>query len=124
MKSLWSLAVIGVFTVGPLYAACPYPKAPEKLPDGSTATRDEMMEGQKAVKQYDADMNTYLACIKNEADTTIAQSGDKLTPEQKLEVQRQEAEKHNAAVDELEATAARFNEQVKVFKARGEKSSG
>ena len=119
MKVLWSLAVVGAITVGPLYAACTYPTAPQKLPDGATATHDEMMEGQKAVKQYDTDINAYLACLKSEADATIAKGADTLTPEQKAEVQRRETEQHNAAVAELEATAARFNEQVKVYKARG-----
>jgi hypothetical protein len=123
MKVLWSLAVVCAFTVGPVYAACTYPTAPEQLPNGSTATREEMMAGQKAVKQYDTDMNAYLACLKSEADSTLAKGADTLTPEQKLEVQRRETEQHNAAVAELEATAARFNEQVKVYKAREKSAS-
>ena len=123
MKVLWSLAVVGAFTMGPVYAACTYPTAPQQLPNGSTATHEEMIEGQKAVKQYDTDMNAYLACLKSEAESTLAKGANTLTPEQKLEVQRREAEQHNAAVAELEATAARFNEQVKVYKARGDKSA-
>jgi hypothetical protein len=33
-------------------------------------------------------------------------------------MQRVEAQKHNAAVDQLQSMADRFNEQVKVYKAR------
>ena len=31
-------------------AACPYPKAPSALPDGATASKDEMMAGKAACR--------------------------------------------------------------------------
>ena len=52
--------------VGPAYAACTYPSAPDKLPDGTVASKDEMIAGKKLVEQYNSDMNAYLACIKLE----------------------------------------------------------
>ena len=51
--------------------------------------------------------------------TSIAKAGDKLKPQQKSDMQHVEAQKHNAAIDQLQAVADRFNEQVKVFKTRG-----
>jgi hypothetical protein len=118
MKALLLLAAASVLASGPIAAACSYPKAPEKLPDGSTATREEMIGGQQAVKQYDRDINAYLACLKLESEAALAKDADKLTPEQKAELQQLGIQKHNAAVAELEAIAARFNEQIKIFKAR------
>ena len=100
---------------GPAYAACSYPKAPEKLPDGTVASKDEMLAGKKLVEQYNKDMEAYLACIKLEFDTQLAADAATLTPEQKAELDKRQMQKHNAAIDELEAVAGRFNEQIKAF---------
>jgi hypothetical protein len=124
MKISWALAVVGALVAAQLHAACPYPKAPEKLPDGSTATREEMISGQHAVKQYDKDMSVYLACLDDEYKSAVEKGGETLTPEKKAEMQRLQDQKHNAAVDELEGLAGRFNEQVKTYKARSDKSKG
>ena len=100
------------------YADCPYPQAPAKLPDGATATLEEMVAGQKAVGAYQKAINDYNACIDKELDDALAKGGDKLRPEDKKKMQQVEAQKHNAAVDQLQTVADRFNEQVKVYKAR------
>ena len=112
------LAIAFATATAAAYADCPYPQAPTKLPDGATATLEEMVAGQKAVGAYQKAINDYTACIDKELDDTIAKAGDKLKPEQKADMQRVEAQKHNAAVDQLQAIADRFNEQVKVYKAR------
>jgi hypothetical protein len=39
-------------------------------------------------------------------------------------MQQVEAQKHNAAVDQLQAVADRFNEQVKIFKAKAADKKG
>ena len=53
MKALFAIALTAALTVAltaaPAYADCPYPAAPDKLPDGSSATLEEMVAGQKAV---------------------------------------------------------------------------
>ena len=116
MKALLAMALAAATTAA--YADCPYPQAPTKIPDGATATLDEMVAGQKAVAAYQKSINDYNACIDKELDDAIAKGGDKLKPEQKADMQRVEAQKHNAAVDQLQAIADRFNEQVKVYKAR------
>ena len=116
MKALLPIAFAAATAAA--YADCPYPQAPTKIPDGATATLEEMVAGQKAVGAYQKAINDYTACIDKELDDTIARAGDKLKPEQKADMQRVEAQKHNAAVDQLQAIADRFNEQVKVYKAR------
>jgi hypothetical protein len=117
MKVLLAMAFAAA-AAAPVYAECPYPQAPTKIPDGATATLEEMVAGQKAVGAYQKAINEYTACIDKELDDAIAKGGDKLKPEQKTDMQRVEAQKHNAAVDQLQAIADRFNEQVKVYKAR------
>jgi len=118
MKSLYFLAVAVALSSGPVYAACTYPKAPDSTPDGNTATLEEMVAAQKAVKAFDQEIVAYTNCIKLEHDGTIAKAGEKMTPEQKEEMSRVQVQKHNAAVEESEAVATRFNEQVKVYKAK------
>ncbi len=116
MKAL--LAIAFAAATAAAYADCPYPQAPTKIPDGATATLEEMVAGQKAIGAYQKAINDYTACIDRELDDAIAKAGDKLKPQQKADMQRVEAQKHNAAVDQLQAIADRFNEQVKVYKAR------
>src|ERR1700729_616597 len=120
MKALFSLAA--VLIVAPVHAACTYPAAPAKIPDGATATLAEMVAAQKAVKQFDEEINAYTACIKLEEDAQL--KGDKLTAEQKKAIEAQQAQKNNAAVDEDQAIADRFNEQIRIFKARSPAPKG
>ena len=121
MKAFLAMAFLGALTAAPVYADCPYPAAPSKIPDGASATLEEMIAGQKAVNEYQKAINDYTGCIDKELDDNIAKAGDKLKPEQKADMQKVEAQKHNAAVDQLQSIADRFNEQVKVFKARSDK---
>ena len=117
MKVLIAIAPLALFAA-PLHAACTYPTAPTKLPDGATATLAEMVAAQKLVKKFDEEITAYTACIKLEEDTQLAKGGDKLTPEQKTAIQQQQAQKNNAAVDEEQKIADRFNEQIRIFKAK------
>ena len=117
MKALLALAVT-VLAAGAAHADCPYPAPPDKLPDGATAGLQDMLAGQKTVAEYNKAITDYAACIDKDVDDAIAKAGDKLKPEQKADMQRIANQKHNAAIDQLQSVADRFNEQVKVFKAR------
>ncbi len=123
MKALFAMALTTALTAAPVRADCPYPAAPDKLPNGSSATLEEMVAGQKAVRAYDKAINDYVSCIDGELNAAIAKGGDQLKPQQKADMQHVEAQKHNAAIDQLQSIADRFNEQVKVFKARTDKKS-
>jgi len=118
MKSLLALAATAAFASGAAYADCPYPTPPQKVPDGATATMQEMLDGQKAVTEYNKAVNDYVACIDKEVNEAVAKAGDQLKPEQKADMQRVRDQKHNAAIDQLQSVADRFNEQVKVFRAK------
>jgi hypothetical protein len=109
---------MAALSAGAAYADCPYPSAPDKLPDGATATLQDMLAGQKAVADYNKAVNEYVACIDKEVEAAIAKGGDQIKPEQKADMQRVETQKHNAAIDKLQSVADRFNEQVKVFKTK------
>jgi hypothetical protein len=98
-------------------AACDYPVAPGKFPDGNQASLDEMKAAKASVVKYNADMETYLNCIKDEYDAKVAAQTD-ATPAQKAEMEKVQNQKHNAAVDEVTDVTNRFNEQLRAYKAK------
>src|SRR3954471_17936136 len=98
-------------------AACDYPVAPGKFPDGTQATLDEMKAAKASVVKYNNDMEAYLVCIKSEYDAKLAAQTD-ATNDQKAEMERVQNQKHNAAVDEVTEVTNRFNEQLRAYKAK------
>jgi hypothetical protein len=118
MKKISCVILLAGALSSTAWAACTYPTAPAKLPDGNTATRDEMVAGKKLVETYNAEMNAYLTCIKAEHDESVAKPAAALTEEQKQQMAVRYTAKNDAAVDELQGVAARFNEQLRVFKAK------
>jgi hypothetical protein len=122
MKSLLAVAVISAALAPAAYADCTYPQAPKQIPDGATATRDQMLAAQKAVQAFNEQITAYQACIKLERDSIVAQQGGKLTKQQKQQLTAIALEKNNAAYDQVKALADQFNTQLKIFEARNKKS--
>ena len=115
------LMTAGFAAQGQALAACVYPKSPDAPPDGATATKDQMIAASQDFKRYNSDMNAYLECLKLEMDAAEPKSGVKLSPDEKKKADDQRnmlAQKNNAAVDELQAVVGRFNEQLKIYKAK------
>jgi hypothetical protein len=118
MKRLLGLTLLAASFAAPAFADCSYPKAPAKIPDGNVAALEEMVAAKNAVQGYNKEMDAYLACIKLEQDDTVAKQGTALTEDQKKQINAMYAQKNDAAVDELQAVAARLNEQIRVYKAK------
>ena len=117
-----ALAALGAAPAS--YAACNYPKAAGQPPDGATATIEQMVTGQKAVKQFIADMDEYLKCIDTEHPP--APAGTVLSEEQKKAQDARErvrVERHNAAVTDEETVGNNFNVQLRIFKEKQKKTS-
>src|SRR5262245_52475286 len=89
-------------------AACE-PPTPVAIPDGATATRDQMLAAQAQVKAYQAAMNEFVACIDSESDA----QGEQAPAEFKSLM----VERHNTAVAEMEGVANAFNEALRAFRA-------
>jgi len=96
--------------------ACDYPQRVD-MPNGATATKDEMIAGQKGVKKYMATMDSYLVCIEAEEAQAVIELGD---IDEETSRQREEMfnKKYNAAVEEMNLVAEEFNIQVRAYKAR------
>jgi hypothetical protein len=108
----------GCLAIAQAHAECIYPPAPAKLPDGKTATREEMLAGMQAVKDYDKAVNEYLACLDNEKQAALNAVGPDAPKAQIQQIHAIHNKKYNAAVQELEQRAANFNEQVRAYKNR------
>lgn len=102
----------------PAVFACDYPHRAE-VPDGSTASKDEMIEGQRGVKAYMSAMEEYLSCIETAEQETVAGADDidEATKQQRIEMYNK---KYNAAVDEMNLVAEEFNVQVRAYKERNQ----
>ncbi len=96
--------------------ACEYP-AKISIADGSTATKEEMIASQAAVKEFVAAMEVYLACIVDDEKDAVAKLGE-VEPEVLQQRTEMLNKKYNAAVEQMERTAADFNAEVQTYKAR------
>ncbi|HWN46681.1 MAG TPA: hypothetical protein VNM71_04945 [Steroidobacteraceae bacterium] len=93
MMRFVSVAILCAMGSTPLIA-CEKPKAPSSIPDGATASKEDMLAAKKAVDAFRSGMEEYLACEKNFANLDAAQN-------------------------ELSKVADRFNLQIRAFKAKG-----
>jgi hypothetical protein len=96
-------------------ADCSKPDMPT-LPDGASASMEEMVAGQKAVKAFMADSGAYLECLDKKAADFKAPADE--TEEAKAARETAHVNTYNTAVDEQEKIANGFNAAIKAFKAR------
>jgi hypothetical protein len=106
-KAIWMSMVLGGTLLYALSAAadCLLPAPPSHIPDGSSANEQEMLAAMRTLKQYNDDVNEYTSCLEFQ--------------QRQNRISFDEHEKHRAdALNTLAVVAARFNEQVRRFKAR------
>ena len=109
--------VLALGTAAVAQADCTYPRAPDTPPDGNTATKDQMIAAKHDFDRYNGEMNSYLDCLKLEMDAAAPKDPKKPTADEKKQAAIL-VQKNNAAVDELQAVVGRFNEQLKIYKAK------
>ncbi len=116
IKIIRASCTIALMIFAPVALACEYPERAD-IPNGHSATKDEMVAGQRGIKKFMADIEDYIACLDAEDEEQGADI-EELDPI--AEAQRDEmlVKKHNAAVDDMEKVAAAFNEEVRVYKER------
>jgi hypothetical protein len=109
------LAAAVLLSVGSFAAQadCTYPKAPAAVPNGSTASEAEMISAMTAFKAYNDEVSAFGKCLDQETKDKAAGTA------QLMQLKTMQTKKLNAAVAELETKAKEFNEQVRIFKARG-----
>jgi hypothetical protein len=118
MKAAVTLSLLTTLVAGSAFASCEAPNYSIKVPSGATATKDEMLATQHSIKDYDAAMKVYAACLREDEDKEIAAAGDKATEDQKQKIHNKYADMTNVQVSKLEALAASFNVEIKAWKAK------
>lgn len=100
------VAVLG-FAANSALADCAFPKAPQEIPDGSSATEDQMKAAMNAFKTYKSELEAFGACLDGEAKDSSSMAAKAM-----------QSKKIAAANEEFESKAKAFNEQVRIFKSK------
>jgi hypothetical protein len=115
IKRILAVAVLALLASTPLQAEtadCGFPPtvAPS-IPDGTKATREEIVAAAEAVKAFGKAVNAFLDCQeagKKELFMVLSR-----------EQQSRWAEDFNALVDRLTKVEMSLNEQIRIFNDRG-----
>ena len=119
MNRLIKLAVsVALLSMASGALACDYPKR-AAVPDGLTASKDQMIAGQRGVKDYMAAMETYLSCIEAEEAAAVLKLGDLDESAKRMRADMFN-KKYTAAVEEMNLVAEEFNLQVRAYKQRND----
>jgi len=116
MKHVLSALIVGAtFAAAQAHAGCDYPTPPGAFPDGSLATKEEMLAAKGVVVKYNSDMDAYLGCLKQEYDASVAAVTNK---EQLAKMEKTQSDKQDAALKEVTDATERFNVQLRAWKAK------
>jgi hypothetical protein len=110
MKAMiYGVAIASCVVAQAASGACEMPALVAAIPDGRTATEQQLLAVQDAVKAYVAAMDRYIACQNEER----ALQGDNATADFLYLM----STRIESARKEVDAIATRFNDQVNAFRA-------
>lgn len=118
MKKI-TLAMMGLALASSAAMAedCVAPDAPAALPDGGTSSMEQMLEGQKSVKAFQAVNLEYMKCLEPQIEAaSAAAAAEGASDEAKTSLKDLE-ESYNAAVSQEEELAGQFNTEIREYKA-------
>lgn len=107
-----------IVLAGSAFAGCVAPKQPAAPPDGATATRAQMIASDAQTQAFNVATNAYLACLDKTASQFDRQYGPVLNVNGLQQVEAMHTRIHNDAVSADQAVADKFNQQLRIFKAR------
>ena len=111
------LALIGLIlgSTASIADDCTAPPPPA-APDGATASMEQMLAGQKAVKDYQAANTDYRACLDPLVDAAqVAAAGDSPGPDLEATLAQLNGD-YNASVSAEEEVANQFNVALREYK--------
>jgi hypothetical protein len=109
-----------LFLASSLAIACDYPERPT-MPDGSAASKDELLAAKSSVQDFIAKVDEYLTCIEAAEQAAIAE----LDNPSEEEMQRRDEmlnKKFNAANDEKALIGEQFNQQIRAYNQKLQES--
>jgi len=93
--------------------ACDYPERPH-LPDGSTASKDQLLAAKSDVQNFIAGVDEYLQCVETEEKAAIANLVDPSTKELKQRNEKLD-KRFDAANEEKALVGEQFNQQIRLY---------
>ena len=99
----------------PLTFACDYPERPG-IPDGSTASKEELLAAKDAVGAFLAGVDEYLTCIESAEKDTVA-ALENPDPEDLKRRDEMLSSKFDAANEEKALVGEQFNQEVRAYNA-------
>ena len=112
-----SSAVNLVGTASTALQACRISTAPS-VPDGATASAEQMAAARTAFQAYDAATNSYAKCVDSAVERIAKQSEGVASESDRQSLNTFGVEAHNTAIEQEQAIADKFNEQVRIYKAK------
>jgi hypothetical protein len=98
--------------------SCVAPQPPTAVPDGASASIEQMRAARKSVTDFDAATNVYTSCVDSTA-TRLAQQYRNVTSAGTMAtVNSLGATLHNEAVEKDKAVAEQLNQQIRIYKAK------
>ena len=115
-----------LFALPALGFACEYPERPT-LPDGSAASKEQMIAAQTSVKAFLEAVDEYLTCIEEEENDAIAalpeidESDEDAVKSREAEIKRRDdllSKRFDAANEEKFLFGEKWNQQVRAYNDR------
>jgi len=100
------------------FGDCGKPADPAAPPDGTSASKAQMLAAQQTMKAYDAGVTAYTTCVDAAASRIVTQYQG-LVPVSEIDAVRLlDIKVHNGAVDQDTQLVGRFNRQLRIFLAK------
>jgi hypothetical protein len=96
---------------------CARPVAPA-LPDGATASREQMTAARTSFQAYDAATNSYAHCVDAAIERVAAQYAAVAAPTELKSLRAFGTGAHDTAIDQEQSFADQLNVQIRAYKAR------
>lgn len=114
MTKIFKLVLAASLFLGSTMAlACDYPGRPQ-MPDGSAASKDELIAAKANVQAYVAAVDEYLTCSESEEKAAV----EELDSPSAEELQRRDdmmSKKFDAANEEKALVGEQFNQQIRAY---------
>jgi len=100
--------------------ACDYPERPS-FPDGSAASKDELLAAKDSVQDFMAKVDEYLNCVEGEEKAAVEEMDN---PSEEVLQRRDEMlnKKFDAANEEKALVGEQFNQQIRAYNQKLQES--
>ena len=121
MNKLIKISIGTLFLLSSSIAfACDYPERPS-IPDGSAASKDELIAAKDSVQDFMAKVDEYLNCVEGEEKAAVEEMDN---PSEEVLQRRDEMlnKKFDAANDEKALLGEQFNQQIRAYNQKLQES--